>query len=66
MVQEKLKQLNPGKTPGPDGWHPVLLIGIADVISLPLSIRFQKSLNEGILPPPPPPPIVESLHHSDS
>ena len=50
MVQEKLKELNPGKTPGPDGWHPVLLIGLADVISLPLSILFQKSLNEGILP----------------
>ena len=48
MVLEKLEQLNPGKTPCPDGWHPVLLIGIADVISLPLSIIFQSSLNEGI------------------
>ena len=50
MVQEKLEELNPVKTPGPDGWYPVLLIGIADMISLPLSILFQKSLNEGILP----------------
>ena len=50
MVQGKLKELNPGKTPGPDGWHPVLLIGIAPVISLPLSILFQKSPNEGIFP----------------
>ena len=51
MVQKKLEQLNPGKTPGPDGWHPMLLKGIADVVSLPLSILFQKSLNEGIASP---------------
>ena len=50
MVQEKLEELNPAKTPGPDGWHLVLLIGVADVISLPLSILFLKSRNEGILP----------------
>lgn len=50
VVQEKLEKLNPGKTPGPDKWHPLLLKGIADLISLPLSILFQKSLNEGILP----------------
>ena len=49
-VEEKLAKLNPGKTPGPDKWHPLLLKGIADLISLPLSILFQKSLNEGILP----------------
>lgn len=49
-VQEKLLKLNPGKTPGPDQWHPFFLKSIADLISLPLSILFQKSLNEGILP----------------
>ena len=38
-------------SPGPDVWHPVLLKSIADLISLPLSILFQKSLDEGILPP---------------
>ena len=64
MAQKKIEQLKPGKTPGHDGWHPMLLKGIADVVSLPLSILFQKSLNEGIASPPP--PMVESVHHSDS
>ena len=49
-VHEKLMKLNPGKTPGPDQWHPLFLRSIADLISLPLSILFQKSLQEGILP----------------
>ena len=49
-VLKKLLELNPNKSPGPDGWHPVLLKSIADLIALPLSIIFQKSLNEGILP----------------
>ena len=49
-VYEKLMKLNPGKTPGPDKWHPRFLKNIADLISHPLSILFQKSLNEGILP----------------
>ena len=49
-VQKQLEKLNQNKSPGPDGWHPVLLKSIADRISLPLSILFQKSLNEGILP----------------
>ena len=49
-VEAKLAELNPSKTPGPDKWHPLLLRSIADLISLPLSILFQKSLNEGILP----------------
>ena len=42
MVQEKLEQLNEGKTPGPDKWHPVILKNLADVIAEPLSILFQK------------------------
>ena len=50
MVQKKIQELNPGKTPGPDGWHPVFLKNIGDLIALPLSIIFQKSLDEGILP----------------
>ena len=50
MVLEKLLQLKPDKTPGPDGWHPLLLKNIADIISASLSIIFQKSLNEGLHP----------------
>lgn len=49
-VLKKLNELNPGKSPGPDGWHPVFLKSIADLIAEPLAILFQKSLNEGILP----------------
>ena len=43
-------KLNPGKKPGPDKWHPLFLRRIADLIALPLSILFQKSLNEGTVP----------------
>ena len=42
--------LNPNKTPGPDGWHPFLLKQLATHLAVPLSILFQKSLCEGILP----------------
>ena len=42
MVLENLQDLNPGKTPGPDGWHPYFLKNIAYITSLPLSGVFQK------------------------
>ena len=48
MVLDKLRELNPGKTPGPDGWHPYFLKSIADIISIPPSCIFQKSTNEGV------------------
>ena len=50
MVNEKIQDLNPGKSPGPDGWHPIFLKNIADLIITPLSTIFQKSSNEGIVP----------------
>ena len=50
MVNQKLLDLNPHKTPGPDAWHPMLLKNVADLISVPLSKLFQKSLNEGVVP----------------
>ena len=49
-VLTKLRDLNPAKTPGLDGWHPLFLKNIADLIALPLSLLFQKSLEEGLLP----------------
>ena len=49
MVQEKIQEMKPGKSPGPDGLHPVFLKNVAD-ISQPLSVLFQKSLIEGIVP----------------
>ena len=49
MVEEKLRGLSANKSPGPDGWHPIFLKDIKDLISFPLAILFQKSLNEGIV-----------------
>ena len=48
MVEEKLRGPNANKSPGPDGWHPIFLKNITDLISSRLI--FQKSLNEGIVP----------------
>ena len=32
-VLKKLQDLNPGKTPGLDGWHPLFLKNVADLIA---------------------------------
>ena len=50
MVSEKIQGLNPGKSPGPDGWHPFPLKQLCDMIKVPLAILFQKSLREGVVP----------------
>ena len=47
IVLEKLKGLNPNKTPGHDQWHPYFLREIAEEICEPLSILLNKSLKEG-------------------
>ena len=47
IVKDKLLALKPNKSPGHDKWHPYFLREIADAISIPLSILFQKSLKEG-------------------
>ena len=44
---KKLHDLKPGKSPGNDGWHPVFLKNIADLIATPLARLFQKSLDQG-------------------
>ena len=49
MVNEKIQKFNPGKSPGPDGWHPITLMNVAVLITEPLSTLFEKSLNEGIV-----------------
>ena len=47
QVKEKLKGLNPNKTPGHDKCHPHFLRELADEISDPLSKLFNKSMKEG-------------------
>ena len=37
MVDKKLQELNQGKSPGPDGWHPVYLKNVSDLIAAPLT-----------------------------
>ena len=47
MVQKKLEDLNPNKTPGYDKCHPFMLKELATVICQPLSRLFNQSLKEG-------------------
>ena len=49
-VSELLRKLNPSKSPGPDKLHPRILHEMADVLSVPLAIIFQTSLERGELP----------------
>ena len=44
MVLYRLRHLNTGKSPGPDGWHPFFLRELAEELSLSLSIIFNKSI----------------------
>ena len=50
MVREKIQGLKPGKSPGPDGWHPFSLKKLCDNIKVPLAVLFQKSLRDGVVP----------------
>ena len=50
MVSEKIQGLNPGKSLGPDLWHPIPLKKLCNMIKEPLAILFQKSLREGVVP----------------
>ena len=49
-VLKKLKNLNPSKSPGPDGLHPRVLRDAAEVLADPLTVIFNKSLEEGKVP----------------
>ena len=46
MLLEKLKLLNPSKSPGPDGCHPYFLSELANELCKPLTMLFKKSLKE--------------------
>ena len=49
-VIKKLIKLNPCKSPGPDSIHPRVMKETAEAVSHPLTIIFNKSLQEGKVP----------------
>ena len=49
-VTSHLRNINPNKSPGPDGLHPLVLKKLADILAEPLTLLFNLSLNEGRLP----------------
>eukprot|EP00112_Aurelia_sp_Birch-Aquarium-sp1_P013836 Seg2955.3 transcript_id=Seg2955.3/GoldUCD/mRNA.D3Y31 product="putative RNA-directed DNA polymerase from transposon X-element" protein_id=Seg2955.3/GoldUCD/D3Y31 len=49
-VDEILANLNPGKSPGPDGIHPRLLKESRNELKKPLTILYRKCIEEGALP----------------
>ncbi len=49
-VQKKLAALKPNKSPGPDGFHPMLFRELANEVAEPLRTIFQKCLDEGYVP----------------
>ena len=50
MITQKLKKLKTSKSPGPDGFHPRVLMETAEELSVPLTILFRKSLQAAELP----------------
>ena len=63
-VKRKLQKLKASKCAGPDGFHPRVLRDCADSLDLPLSIIFNKSLQETHLPPPWKDANVKALYKS--
>ena len=49
-VLKKLQRLQMDKAQGPDDIHPAVLKNCAEIISLPLTLIYEKSLQEGKLP----------------
>ena len=50
IVYKRLLDINPGKSPGPEGWPLIALRETAEQICIPLSILFTQSLETGLLP----------------
>ena len=48
-ILKKIRKLNRGKSPGPDGLHPWLLSELDDCLCEPLRILFRKSIDAGKL-----------------
>jgi len=50
MVKSRINKLKEGKAPGDDGLTPVFLKNVAEEISEPLAMIFNRSLDDGIVP----------------
>ena len=50
MVRNKILKLNVNKSCGPDKMHPKILIELADLVSKPLSLLLNKTIDEGCIP----------------
>ena len=50
MLLKKLKELNEYKSCGPNQLHPRLLIELADHIALPITLLFNITMKQGVLP----------------
>ena len=62
VVLNKVNNLDPGKSPGPDNWHPYFLKELSKELSHPLSILYNKSIKEGILPSQWPVACITAIH----
>ena len=50
IVYNKLTNLKPDKSPGPDGIHPRVLKEAASQLCFPFTLLFQRSFDEGVVP----------------
>ena len=50
MVRDRLKEQKPGKSAGPDGIHSRVVVETQEQLVRPLTIIFNKSLSEGVVP----------------
>ena len=50
IVKTKIENLNPNKSPGPDLIHPSVVKKLVNELVYPITIIFNKSLQEGVVP----------------
>ena len=50
MVRDRLKEQKPEKSAGPDGIHSRVVVETQEQLVRPLTIIFNKSLSEGVVP----------------
>ena len=50
MVRDRLKEQKPGKSAGPDGIHSRVVVETQEQLVRPLTMIFNKSLKEGVVP----------------